>query len=402
MVLRKSSVPVFVFCMMLAVYSMFSTMLPGKLGVPEVIIGILLTLLVIGNGLSALLSSGYIHKTMFFLFLLFYPLLVGAYKGNFTVDMVRDVVPIFFLFLPVFMCKIIEKQPDLWIRVLSIGISIVGLCMMIRHFFGAEHDLTSVGDILFVGSGLVLPQDPALQFSASFLLFSGINLFFYRKYVFGALLILLSVLLIMSLLSIAARAPIFLIVLCLLFYLYRVLTLSMIFLALPAFIFISSVFIYVFYDEFYGSISMMLLKTENYGVLNHRNLEVAQVFDSLSYAFGGFFTGMGWGGLLSNPILDGLKTSFVHNSFVYYLFKGGLFSLLVYSLYILGFVRSLPRLLLSKQLSIFDMAAVVSLSVPLFINLFLEVAFKSLTFSLLLCLLMAITAKYATSERVVG
>jgi hypothetical protein len=125
----------------LSVYGLFGLPAPGRLSWREMVVGGGLVLasgvirpLAVATGLMLIKPRGRYHDvvgTAAFNYLLWVPLFRASIMGADADDIVRDVVPLMFLFLPVFLMPVGDSGR----RVLILGMAMVGVAFALRWWW---------------------------------------------------------------------------------------------------------------------------------------------------------------------------------------------------------------------------------------------------------------------------
>jgi len=405
MILKKKYSPIIVFWIMILIYSLFSSMMPPSFGIAELIVGILLVYLAVNRGTAHLVTQ--INPSdqappfpvrLSFVVLLITPLFTAAITQNEIRDILRDILPLMFFFVPILFYSRLQQFPIIWVWNFSYALAFVGLVMSIRHFSGAENAIADLGSVLILGGKVSLAHDPAVLFSAIFLAGIGVHKLFKGNLLTASVYLLLSGIPIAAIFAVAARAPFGLLVIALLVIVYFNATANTTVKLLSPLVVMClvSVVFYIAGDTIERSYELMLLKQQNYGI-SSRDLEFMAVIDNITDPFLLLF-GEGWGGLISNPI--GGIWSFVHNIGAYFLFKSGITGLVMLLVYLFWVAKCC---LLAVKKSNNDILVILIAAVPpILVNGLLEVGYKTLTFGLLLALIVSIYLVHHNANNVQG
>jgi hypothetical protein len=334
----------FIFLLITVIYALFSSSTPDDIGVAEVSIGILLVLFV-GLGVSIdIFGWGFLVRKdksvipdyvyVSFIALAVIPTIHGLFiVGNSLGDFIRDFIPFIYLYLPIFFLPHMAKKPSFWLRVLLVSLCAIGISYSIRFFIVNTVPIYLLGKIHHPGSMSYFPMDPAVLFSATLLITSGLYMILRGKstqIAKGAVLLLLGMVAYSSLIAIILRAQIILV----LFYAFVIVFYFMgkkPLRSIPMFAVVSVAVYYflgdVVYDFFGGVFQLVMNKFRAVGI-NARDMEIREVLKHAESSAGTLMFGEGWGGLLSNPIGGGAKWRFVHNGFAYVIFKAGLIGMI--------------------------------------------------------------------------
>lgn len=401
MMIQKKNISLYCLWMLGVVYGLFSSMIPSVFGLPEIFVGLLLTGITLkGIGLAFLsprVVAGYELEDELlkyvFIFLLFAPTMSGIFNQNDMVDVYRDIIPLFFFFIPFFIKNKLRSDPVIWVKVLSYILSLVGVFMAIRHFFSSDALVSELGDRpIFVAEGISLGHDPSVLFAAIFLL--GLSVFYLSKgYVLrGLISILLSIPVVAVILAVVARGPFVFLGVSLIFIFFRLAFDKRFGLktAVVGFVILALV-VYFKSDVFLNVIDLLILKQENHGN-TIRYLELIAVYDYVTINLNSFLFGGGWGALLPHPLANGGYWSFVHNMWGYFLFKTGFFGVVFLVFYVYWFLKACLYSFFNSD--VYGFIVLVALVPSLLLNSFFEVGYKTIPFGLLLCLLVALYYVY--------
>ncbi len=130
----------------------------------------------------------------------------------------------------------------------------------------------------------------------------------------------------------------------------------------------------------------LMEKTHNVGA-NMRLQELAAVWAVITASPLSFIFGTGWGAMFASPAVGNMSVNFTHGLLGSILLKTGICGTLLTFLYIAALVRPMANVLKTAPGLFF------ALLCPLFIDIFLYAAFKSLDFGLLLLILAALSLK---------
>jgi hypothetical protein len=371
----------------LAVYGLFGVPAPGRLSWREIAVGGGLVLasgvirpLLVGTGFMLIDQKARPHDvvgTAAFNYLLWVPLLRGALSGTDAEDIVRDIIPLIFLFLPVLLLVPTDSAGR---RILAPGLAAVGVVFALRWWWPGMAFRQVGSFVMPEGDGYLL-NSPTVLFAAVWLPLLALERMERRP---GPLSFALTLLLCgtafiagsalagavhraaltmaaVAVTSFAAwRAP-------------RKPLLPMLLLAgLVAFALVGG--------QLAGTIQQVAWKTETYG-LNERSAEAAAVLEQVGESWSDLLLGQGWGALVRSPAVGGMWVSYTHSFATYMLLKTGLIGCLATLAYILSLVPASLRLMRT------DPSLAVALTAPLGLGLFAHTSFKYMCFGLLLAVL---------------
>ncbi len=347
--------------------------------------------LCVGSGLMLTAPSARLHEvvgTAAFLYLLWVPLLGAAVAGAAPEDVVRDVVPLGFFFLPV----LLAPAGPLASRLLPAGLAGVGLLFGLRWWWPGV-DVGSVGRAAMAEGDLYLLNSPAVLFAAVWLPLEGAAGLVRRRRSGSAILAIAGSALMVAAGAVAAaalagavhRAAILTAVAavaCRVLILGRRTPLILGAIALAG----GGVAV-ALQDTILGTVAQIAWKTEIYG-LNERASEAAAVADHIGSSFASLVFGAGWGALVRNPAVGEMWVSYTHSFATYMLLKTGIAGMIAVVAYLLSLVP--PLVMLMKR----ETALAFGLLPPLAIGLFAHTSFKYLCFGLILSIITTRTAQY--------
>ena len=356
------------------VYGVFSSPTPDIIGFPEVIVGLLLclslrvtkesqtnvSLCVLGYGLTI-------------------PIVLALINGHQMSDVVRDIIPFFYLVIPVFLLWVGSYHPERFLTALAV----IGISFSIRTILAYQPILLNPS---LWGQGppadlLYLANSPEVLFSALYCIGQGGAYFLTQgQRLKGFLVSLLAVLPLMAMSLMTQRAGVGAAAI------YIVISLCIVTYHKPKwgaiFAFLILMAGFVAWPVFEPVLFLLWQKTGIVG-LNARTQEWAAVMNILSNDWANLLFGEGWGGRLENPAVGGLNVNYTHSLISSLLLKTGIIG----SLVILGgclwpVARSFRYLMTEKRS--FDLMIMGAALFPLLISVFLYASYKSLGFGLIL------------------
>jgi len=386
---------VFFITLALLTYAFFSSSTPDSLGVAEALIAFSLLALSGSWGYFVISGKALQHKNileanlyivyLIFLYLLYVPLVVGLIRGNNLVDIIRDIIPFLYLFIIIFFDPFMKKNKKKYLKIFVLLLCIIGISFSIRHI-GSIDNLSTLGKSIIFGDMNYFVMDPAVLFASTFLLNYGyIGLFLekgLRKKAISLILFIAGFVAFLSILGVIVRGQIGLV----LFSLF--LSTIFIFIKRPFVISIFIVpiilvFIVVFGEQIANIWSLIVEKTSHTGVLNNRDKEFSAVMQMLSLSLDNLLFGQGWGGLITSPVAGTVR--FTHFSVTYFLLKTGLVGAILFVLFILILFKYLQIIFLNN---IFYFSLALAGFNSLIINVFLEAGYKTMSFGLLVLILI--------------
>lgn len=391
--LEKDKIYLYAFAVMTGIYGLFSSMIPDRLGIAELIIALLLAIIALNGFLYIIYPKNHSEKRdtsnrLIFLYLFFIPTITGLFLQNMLVDIVRDLLPLLFFLLPIFILTHIKKSPDIWFRYLSTSLVFIGIMMSIRHFAGSSISITEIGTKpIFVDEGISLANDPSTLFASIFLVGMGFYFLGQKRTGLGLSCLALAIIPISATLAATARAPSAMIVIAtLLFIVQNISHGSNKVFKLITFTSLIAIAVILNLDVLKGVYELLLLKHETYGN-TIREIELIVAIEFMTKDITTFMIGGGWGALLNHPLANGGQWSFIHNMFGYFAFKTGILGLIILCMYLIWIVTLGLRALIQKNQIVF--ITLIATSAPLLINAIFEVGYKTLPFGLLICLIIS-------------
>lgn len=376
-----------------ALYALFSISTPQDFGWAEVLIGAVLVVLV--GPYSAALSFGAfprVHQTISerlahvcFLGLLILPTLVFIVRKNRADDFVRDLIPLLYFFLPVMLLPHFKNNPAFWEKALVVGLCIIGISFSVRHFLIEGVELADLGRAVIFGDLSYFPLNPAVLFSATFLLIFGLSKL-ERWKPQGLVLIALGLIPFAAIVAVLLRGQIVLVLASVLLYVLflakRKAILWTLTLGAVCAVFLTQA-------ELVGALADLIVhKSEDVGLLNARDLEFKAVWHNAAESSGQAVFGEGWGGLIDNPAAEAV-VRFTHNLTLYAILKGGVFGLLFFGVYcVLSAIKAWRNFRVARDP--FHTAIAIAAGNTLLIHFFLETGFKTLSLGLVLSLVWLI------------
>lgn len=252
-------------------------MMPKSFGFAELVVGILLVGLSVSKDTVLFFANLNSHDKraisslviLAFLILFFVPLITGIVRQNDIVDIIRDVVPVLFFFIPLLFYGRVKYSPEKWIAHVSNALALVGVSMAVRHFMAAG-GVSDLGEKLIFGGKVSLAHDPAVLFAAIYLAGMALKSLGSGEVLIGLVYIIMSAVPVMAMLAVAARAPfaLFVFALAAIGYFSVGHRLLMRIIGAVVTLIVAGVVYYFFGGVIEGAINLMLMKQEVYGVLS--------------------------------------------------------------------------------------------------------------------------------------
>ncbi len=367
------------YCLFMAMifYGVFSSPTPDRIGIPEIIVGILLCLsfrlmpmspmntinfswVVLGYGLSV-------------------PTLVALINGNDLADIMRDIVPFFYMMMSIFLGWIALVYPKRFLMSLA-GI---GIIFSVRTILAYQQILLTPA---LWGQGppvdlLYLANSPEVLFSALYCLAQGGRKMMIKgELIRGIVIAILSIVPIIAMALMTQRAGVGAVMI------YMIIAICLILYHRPQWgvIFTGLLLVVglVLWPVFESVLFLLWQKTEIVG-LNARTQEWSAVLAILSDGWINFLFGEGWGGRIENPAVGGLNVNYTHSLVSYILLKTGVIGAIgILTICLMPVIRAFKGQLAQK--THFDLAIFGAALFPLLISVFLYASYKSLGFGLIL------------------
>ncbi len=397
--LQCSTYSVILLLVICLVYGFLSTPTPDSIGPAEVLIGLGIIFLVFNRYLAALFDlsfKSYIPSIvrLVFLYFLIAPTVVGIIvNGNEFHDFIRDLIPLFYFFLPLFLFSYMEKQPFSYAMWLMRCLFLVGIGFILQFYLDPTVSFANIGTQQMTGLNRDNPfQDPAAVFACA--LAGGLVV---HRVMNGqwlrAIPVMVAFIVCMAVyLATISRAPIGLT----LFVMILVFFYDAMGSRRKALKFIISGALIIFGTYWVISSGwadtvwqLISFKTRTAGVLNGRDQEAMAVLKNITSVPVLLF-GEGWGGLIANPVVGGMKLRFVHNMFFYFLFKTGLIGLILMFIYLAWCLRVFFAWRIIARMDVILNIALFASVAPMVVGGLLEASFKTLSFGLLLSWFVAL------------
>ncbi|WP_343069006.1 hypothetical protein [Azospirillum tabaci] len=374
----------------LVLYGLLSAPAPAEIRLVEAAIGALLAL---GVGLLHPLSVATGHTlleremppwelpaVLALAVLLWCPLMRGVWLGWAPGDMVRDVVPLLYLFLPVLLVPTLRAAPDRAVGLLTVGMAVAGVGFALRWWKQAEWGFGAVGIRAMADGGVYLLNAPSVLFAAIGLPAFGVGMLArggWLRRVTGVVAIVGGLLCLAALAGAVHRMALGLAVMAFaalgLWWLRRA-PLAGLGVGVAALLLVA-----LFPESLFGALGQVAEKTRLAGA-NTRWEEAEAALGQTLSSPAAFLFGQGWGALLANPAVGGWRVSYTHTLVTYALAKTGVVGLCALIAYFGGLA---PR---AVALFRTDPALGWAVVAPLLMALGLHTSFKYLDTGLLLTL----------------
>lgn len=377
----------------LLLYGGLSVPAPPALRGVELSIGLLI-LLSIGWKWPLAVASGHALRMPYglgwmpvavaaFAWLLWVPLLRGAALGWEAADILRDVVPLLFLFLPVFLVPVLRGAGQTAVRALAGGLAMAGLLLAVRWWRQADWGFGAIGQRAMADGGVYLLNAPSVLFAAVVLPVMALSLIGvggqFRHWFAAVPCAVGGALCLAALAGAVHRTALGL----------ALLSLALValwwarrrpWLALPLLVGLGLV-VAVGGDALVGAWQQAAEKTRLTGV-NARWEEAMAVIDHAVATPWTLLFGDGWGARIANPAVGGWRVSYTHTLASYSLLKTGLFGMVALAAYLGALAKPWCRLLAA------DPPLALAVVPPLLMALCLHTSFKYFDTGIILSLML--------------
>ena len=317
-------------------YGLFSSPTPDTPGLAEAAIGLLLIMAI---GLPALLSLSFNTvtgspawqriSTIILLYMVFVPAFIALLAGADINDIVRDIIPLFYQFLPLMLLPALSRaRSQSWQPALLRGLLFVGVVFALRYFFIIGRVPWQVGHKTFHDEFLYLPLSPEILFTVLFLSITGISVFmrqsrtFFTDVIVASLCGLGALLCAASLAGMLLRASMVLIAAAAAFTFIIRMPRALPRTAIALFVIVSLALSFAA-----GPIEQLaasLQKKEDDVGINQRDAEFKAATDAIQTSPQSFLFGLGWGASVPSPAVGNLRVPYTHNFISYLLMKSGI------------------------------------------------------------------------------
>lgn len=373
-----------VLCLTILVYALWGSPTPDDPGVLELVLGGLLIFIVGFEGLGYALRvrQGAVlpQITIAQLFLyagLSFPVIAAVIADHPLTFVARDLTAFLFMVLPLFLWPLLQREPKactiLLYSVVALGVIFAVRTRLAFPFIGSNDSLYYLSNM------------PSVLFAAIYLAGIGLNRFScgLGAFCIGRTLLLMALAYSCLLLMIETQQRASLGA----FALSMIIILAVNFIKAPkrtALVIIAlAAAIVVYWASIYGVIESLLLKTSVVGG-NMRAQEWQAVWNEVSGNPLSIMFGQGWGAMLSDPAVAGIRVNFTHGLASSMVLKMGVFGCLLALAYVLTLLYTALKYLKT------DTVMVLALAAPILIDTFLYASFKSLDFGLVLALIPAL------------
>ena len=378
-------------------YSVFSVSAPEKYKLTELIIAICLTVFAIFN----------IKGTILFIFkkenkqelILFISaillsaglLIIGILNNHSCFDILRDLIPFFYLFFPILVFSLINENQIIWRKLIISLLVFSAIIMTVRYWSYPESIITELGrNYLPFGKGQFV-FEPCTIFSSTLLLTlpiintTGLK----RNYDIALRILMFTGGLFILTLAVATimRAQVILTILSFsIVVIFKISTLEGRARNISTLVLLISILLIllIFSKEIIYFAKIIILKFQ-YAGLNGKGEEAISVINQAVSDPVTLIFGKGWGATFLNPATgSSVYTRYTHNIFTYFLLKGGIIGVLLLGIYVVWIIRLLIKVFRKKDLPVF-----LAVSNTLIIHFMLEGGYKLFSIGLIISILYA-------------
>ena len=387
----------------LALYGLLSAPAPPEVRAVEVAIGALL-LAAVGLIRPVMVATGHTLRApglpeweavggAAFAWLLWAPLLRGLMLGWDMAAVLRDVVPLGYLFLPVLLVPLLRRGGAGAVRLLAGGLVLAGVLFALRWWRQSAWEFDAVGARAMADGLRYFLNAPSVLFAAVALPMAALGLVvrggWWRRA--AAVVLLVPAMLCLGALAGAVhRMALGLAVLgCLASvpWWWRRAPVAVLAGGLAV-----GACVLLFGDVVAGALAQVAAKSRLIGA-NARFDEISAVLEQVTRSLPAFLLGDGWGALVANPAVGGWRVGYTHTLLSYALLKTGLLGVLALVAYLAALVPSAWALLRA------DPPLAVAVLAPLAMALGAHTSFKYLDCGLLLTLMVLAAENARNVER---
>jgi len=376
------------FLLAVILYAAFSTPFPRNPGLFELVVGCLVVIYIgIKQPFIVFLAKGknvipvWLYLIMFFYLIV--PIVVSLINQWQFKDLIRDYIPLFYMFMPLFVAPILARSGERNILITMWVSVIAGLILTMRYFHDVGIYPWEVGGDLLLDSGLYLLYEPMVLFSVTFLLLYGLRMLSvsWKNAPHSLACLFLGGIVILSFVSTIQRGSIGLVLLVIaLWLLINLRNKNVLLIALVG------VLIIYMGQEYLGSVARIFL--EKHEAVGSNN-KLSELFEIISVLLGegvfGFLFGIGWGGVYNSPSEIHVAIRFTHSMFTFFLLKTGVLGLLLFCSYFFYVTRLVLKGIGNNSIGVYASIP------PLIYGLLLQPTYKTLGFGLVLSIVFAIS-----------
>lgn len=378
----------------LLVYSL-SNPFPKAIGAPELLIGGLL-LYSFFKPFIDILSFKIMSKSFLFYGVLYIPLIGTLYHQNSIDNIIRDMIPLFYLLIPIFVSSYRFDVSIFYIRNVALVSAFVGLVFSLRELSDwAALGTLAIGVMRQTEEYLI--QSPLVLFASVYFLTQavrGVETNMPKSLMYFAI----GLIPVLGFYFVVLRAPLILSLLIPLIYTLIIYRRNYIIISIACFLI---VFLILDNSVDFGKIfELFITKNEVYGT-NNKLAEVITVW-TLIIEDGDVFTallGKGFGGTWLSPAV-GVEVRYAHSLLAYSILKTGLLGLSMFILFMVYMVIKGCSWFVTLRSEPEVLAVYMSTWPTLFVNIFLESGYKTFGFGIVLAIFFSCGLySRGTSER---
>jgi hypothetical protein len=384
--IEKKKLFYFLISIAIVIFVLSSNPTPKLVSLPILVSGLFLILSVFFFNISIFKQRDDFWTFLFLLFFLFFltfPNFIAFLRDNLIKNIVRDFLPLLFLFLFILWSPIIKLDSSGFLKLIVKVLAFVGLVYSIKYL--ALQDLNLKRFTVFQKTPGYLSHDPSVLFSAIYFSIEGLRLFYNKKKIKSLIFSFLGVVCFLPLITTGFRLQIFL------YIFFYLVSLLIYFWYMPKkFFFYIIIFLCILipmHEYLINYFLLLIQKSLNIGFNNRFEefLVLKEVSNSYTYLIGN-----GWGSLFSTVVNSFSPVGFVHNFSLYFFYKAGFIGLFFSFLIIFFSFRVLLIFLinhfLNLKLNFFNKnyPIVIATLSCLIYCFFFSGAFKSLSMGLLM------------------
>jgi hypothetical protein len=368
------------------VYGLTGSPTPDRIGAGEAIVGALLALSVgFPRACMALLppAHGALWEKAGWLLMVYgltLPTALGIAGGHDPGLVIRDIIPFFFVLLPV----LSAMRPDQQGRMgLTVCVGAAGL------FFALRLIVPSFIEHGRIGFSALPDEDPMYLANAPTVLFAAILCTalagqclmkqpFIKNYAWVGCFGIVSMICFMAMAASSQRATLGLAALCLGLLWAISFAKNPVRALIPLTLVLCAAA--VLFQPMSNLVQHLLVKTSQVG-FNNRLQEAEIVFDMVGDHWGSVLFGLGWGQTVASPAVGGVTVNYTHTMMTALWLKTGLIGVVLTGFYLYGLAVQLWRILWRHP------ALALAIAAPCLIDVTLYASYKSLDFGLVLLLI---------------
>lgn len=315
-------------------YGAFSFPFPVEVTVVEIALGGIIVFSIMLNLTASFAAATkyalYGYGFIMLVVLLSFGTIIGILRQNLPSNIIRDVVPLFYMFLPVLgggiSWLVRGDNPNRYLLQLSYAACACAMFFCYRYFNSPDFVFDNIGIGFILGDLSYYQYDPTVIFA---LLFSTSQVFYlararvqiYTKFV--GIIVFLCVILftLISFVGIIQRLPMILFLLVI-FVEVVLLVRRELFAIMLCFMVMIIAIIWQVWPEYF-TLEIFAQKTADHGLISAKLTETSDIFEYFSSDFFLMMSGVGWGGLHYDSTI-GSELRFTHNPITFFLLKLGL------------------------------------------------------------------------------